>query len=176
MTYDGSALDTGLNYSVFLINLVCCIAAVKEQKSYAIICLLSVSVFQWVLCLVLGCSGISIIWCAMAGWIFNQDRLKSNAAAVTNASDNDPSHVMMAERVQNMARSVLVLDLFVVLYYAVVSEAITTVAHTLAVILGAVTHQNISLSAGTDRLNSSEVATPLFTATDGMAETTRLRR
>ena len=48
--------------------------------------LAGVTAFQWILCLIVGCSGISIIWCALCGWIVHG--LYSDTR--TNHNDHNP--------------------------------------------------------------------------------------
>ena len=88
--------------------------------------LIFVVIFQVVLCLALGCSGVSIIWCAMCGWILD-DRLRR----VERVEENEMV-------VQRMGQVVLVVDFLAIAYYGVMFPIITTVAHAAALILGAV--------------------------------------
>ena len=96
-------------------------AATNMTKSQAALAsLLFVVVFQVTLCLVLGCTGISIVWCACMPWLF----LERNDSRSNNNN--------------NTTTVILMLDVSVILYYAVVAPLITTVAHMCAIILGLV--------------------------------------
>jgi hypothetical protein len=150
-----------LNYSIFLINLIYCGAALQQQQQQqqqqrirlALICLLGVVAFQWILCLILECSGISIIWCAMCGWTMHQHKTEEEQRR-TNSTNNEnseripnPAEFSVEERfksamewIRRRVQLVILLDVSVIVYYAVVSEVITTVAHLCALILGVSIH------------------------------------
>ena len=145
LTYGGEANDIVINYTLLVLNSVWCyclmvVAAVtaaatispSKRRKYHISCtmaLLFVVFFQIGLCLIVGCSGISIIWCAQAGWIVQQRlyyqqnlRWSSEEAPVI---------------LRKMEIGTLIVDFMAILYYAIVSEeAITTVAHFCAFLLG----------------------------------------
>ena len=117
--------------------------------------------FQITLCLVVHCYGISIVWCAMAGWIISErKRIKDdiglepratdqatpsstasschdNDSGVNNADpqNNDQQHETGITR---MALLVILLDIGTIVNYVVVSALITTVAHICAMVLGAI--------------------------------------
>ena len=85
LSYNGSHFDVMLNYSLIVLNLIYCVVAMhtaslsRPQPStfvvyHALGALVFVIGFQLVLCLALGCSGVSIIWCAMCGWIMSERR------------------------------------------------------------------------------------------------------
>jgi hypothetical protein len=132
-TYNGSTLDIALNYSVFLINVIYCTASLENRKVIASGVFLGVVAFQWILCLILGCSGISIIWCAMCGWSMNQRRCLASSRDVVP----DTRFQSATETIRRMYPFVMLLDGAVIVYYSVVTEVITTVAHICALILGA---------------------------------------
>jgi hypothetical protein len=139
--------------------------------------------FQIVLCLVLACSGISIVWCAMLGWIISEERstLVTNqflqqqqvvsirhdgnqsqselAGGTDMASEDDatmsltafmrdrqiaepsPINVTSIVAKKQARKRLIVFVVFVdsasIVYYGVVAEPITTVAHACAIVLGA---------------------------------------
>eukprot|EP00980_Cylindrotheca_fusiformis_P026285 scaffold15718_cov126-Cylindrotheca_fusiformis.AAC.3 len=86
LTYGGSGVDMGINYFLLALNLLCCTTITMTlsstelyRRKWALVAALaSVVAFQVVLCLILGCSGISIIWCAMAGWMISQQRFEAS--------------------------------------------------------------------------------------------------
>lgn len=132
LSYEGSALDIEINYTVLILNL--CVAAVPFFRSYcthdtsvttssartsldpggvwAILSLVFVIGFQIVLCVLVHCTGISIIWCAVGGWILMDWKYGHNDLSLTRQQAN-----------------VLIIDLFVIIYYFIVAEIITTLAH-----------------------------------------------
>jgi hypothetical protein len=87
LAYDGVGVDVIINYVLLAANLAVCVAQLKsgvihregtphEQPRQsrgrvvkAVAALVFVAAFQLLLCLAVGCVGISIIWCAMMGWI-----------------------------------------------------------------------------------------------------------
>jgi len=69
------------------------------------------------------------MWCAMGGWVISErKRLKET-------SDQELSRWRATSI--NMETLVVLLDVGVIMYYAIEAEVITTVAHICAVILGA---------------------------------------
>ena len=69
--------------------------------------------FQIVLCLALGCVGVSIVWCAEMGWVL---KMRGSEAG--------------------WKMQVLCVDVGALLFYAFASEPITTVAHVAAIAMG----------------------------------------
>jgi hypothetical protein len=95
-----------------------------KRFAAAIASLIFVVLYQIVLCLILGCSGISIIWCACAGWIvWELQRVDQPPRGVASSFPPEPL-------------AVLSLDALTILYYSITAEAITTVAHFCAILLG----------------------------------------
>jgi len=91
--------------------------------------------FQIVLCLVVGCLGISLTWCAILGWILIEWWREQTTRCTCDVL---PSRGIAA-----------VMDLIAIIYYCVVDPPITTVAHVLAILLG------ITLETVTTRFLSS---------------------
>jgi hypothetical protein len=79
-----------------------------------------------------GCSGISIIWCAMGGWIMSERR------RVLDGQDETEELPPSVQRVMKGGLMVILFDTAAIIYYAVVAEPITSVAHFCALIVGAV--------------------------------------
>jgi nitrate reductase NapE component len=87
LTYDGDGLDVIINYVLLIVNLLVCVAQLRaggihhddtqnehqrQSRGRAVkaaAALVFVVAFQLVLCLAVGCVGISVVWCAMMGWI-----------------------------------------------------------------------------------------------------------
>jgi hypothetical protein len=87
LTYDGDGLDVIINYVLLIVNLLVCVAQLRaggiqhdgsplehQRQSRgrvvkAVAALAFVVAFQVQLCLAVGCVGISVVWCAMMGWI-----------------------------------------------------------------------------------------------------------
>ncbi len=121
LLYDGSILDTVMNYTVLFANLV--VAAIPIWNSRvgfrgASLALLFVIFFQVFLCLVIvPCSGISIIWCSILGWMLAGLRKRSIREHIQTTIGINQMIVM------------IIIDFGVIVYYAVTSEPITTVAH-----------------------------------------------
>jgi hypothetical protein len=153
LSYGGSVQDSILNYLTILLNLAYCVKIVltshhrhhdKEKygqhRSYALGSLIFVVVFQVILCLLVGCSGVSIIWCAMGGWSMSERRRVVELTTDTNTEDGarDDSTLRLADRLIYFGKVVILFDTTVIIYYMVVSPAITTVAHLCALVLGAV--------------------------------------
>lgn len=128
LSYEGSALDVKINYTVLAANLF--IAAIpffqwhrsddtpssrarSERRGLGAICsLLFVILFQISLCLIVHCAGISIVWCAVGGWILMD--WKSGETDIALARQQ---------------AAVLTIDLLAMTYYLIVADAITTLAH-----------------------------------------------
>lgn len=143
--YAGSTKDVILNYTMVIINLIYCAVAIiksreqadKGRRKFGLGALIFVFVFQITLCLGLGCVGISIIWCAMGGWIMSERRRVVDINMDIPTSSLSTSNI----RLINMGKVVILFDCGVIFYYAIVFEPITTVAHVCALVLGAVLSQ-----------------------------------
>jgi hypothetical protein len=155
LTYGGGGVDVAINYFLLLVNLIYCASALVtaslEFQRCALGAFIFVVSFQVVLCLILGCSGISIIWCAMAGWIMSQRRFETK-----EANDGVPASTSSTRDnlLSRMARLVILMDFFAMTYYWIIAEAITTVAHICALALGSalwVLASRFILVQGTDR-------------------------
>jgi hypothetical protein len=112
--------NTLLNYFLIIINIAA--VSIHEQQHHAIsnsascISLAFVVAFQLCLCLFIAdCVGVSIIWCSAFGWLYM---------------------CMQKSSQSTVARAVAFLDCGAIVFYAVVSDVIGTIAHGLAVVLG----------------------------------------
>ena len=130
LTYDGSQENILINYVMLLITLYTLLLLQKVSKlPHYLIFLVFSSVFlagyQVGLCLIVQCVGISIIWSAYSGMIYSilHDHSKRSDEVVDE-------NIMFQVRFQFLA------VLIVWVYYLLIEDIITTVAHILAFILG----------------------------------------
>mmetsp|Transcript_8987 Transcript_8987/g.13274 ORF Transcript_8987/g.13274 Transcript_8987/m.13274 type:complete len:199 (+) Transcript_8987:203-799(+) len=136
--YAGSTDDIAINYTLLAIS-ICAAYCLLEQfssnfsssvssgyRSDAFVAFLGVIVFQIGLCLLLGCSGVSIIWACILGWMLNETG-EFSFVHNANATASKPAIVVLA----------MILNGSAIVYYAIYFPIVTTVAHILAVLLGA---------------------------------------
>jgi hypothetical protein len=148
LSYDRTWKDVAINYALLTLNAAMCYIILKYQVNPRIIkfrlamaSFVAVIVFQIVLCLLVKCAGISIVWCACAGWIMAERRhvIDTVNLAKENITTGDSLMSTVAspiDWVMTMERVVILIDVGAIIYYAIVQEPITTVAHLLAMILG----------------------------------------
>ena len=89
----------------------------------ALLCLGFAMAFQIGLCLVLHCSGISIVWCAGMGWMLYGSR--QHPTPISGSRSNLQLWLPLA------------LDFAGIMFYAITAEPITTIAHGCAFVMGA---------------------------------------
>lgn len=130
-----STFDIVLNYFLLILNLAYCAFQItpsapqtnpQARKFYAVGSFIFVVFFQITLCLILGCNGISIIWCAMMGW--------STSSVHQTVRERKNSEARLG--INHLGKITISFDFLAILYYAITTEAITTIAHVCAVILG----------------------------------------
>ena len=151
LTYGGNTSDIALNYFLTLLGLTYATVLTlsvdkirraetsRQLQRFAIGSLVFVIAFQIVLCLILGCSGISIIWCAMAGWIMSERRrYRTYVPAMSTNEGQQQQQQQQQQRLEQLGSFVILVDAIAIIYYGVIAETITTVAHICALILGAV--------------------------------------
>ena len=140
LTYGGSTRDIAINYAMLAINLAGCVALLPAPLSSGPIASFGfVWIFQIGLCLALahasedglGCAGISIVWCAMAGWMWHQKQRQKQTDSTTLRRKRE-----QGENQSALWKLLAVSNTVVVVYYWITEEFITTVAHVLALILG----------------------------------------
>jgi hypothetical protein len=142
LTYQGSQSDIVLNYALLLANVVVCSITTAtrglERKLVASGALVFVAAYQINLCLLVGCSGISIIWSACAGWILSEGRRRACMLGDSGSSATEASSSPWNRHITLLVweRVMLAADVLVIIYYAYASEAITTVAHLCAILMG----------------------------------------
>jgi hypothetical protein len=151
LSYNGSTFDSALNYLLIVVNFVYCVVTMKVAASHrgrqrrklgiyhAIGAIVFVVTFQLLLCLGLGCSGVSIIWCSMCGWIISERRHLGDMEHGMVPYDENFEPTDEERSVGKIQTScVILLDMMVICYYAVALPAISTVAHICALVLGAI--------------------------------------
>ena len=117
LTYGNRAgdpkLDIGINYTLLFATAALFIFGGPPKRRAAMLSFFAA--FQLGLCYVIGCAGISIIWCACAGG---------------GALDHHSGRRLVAFRV------VAVAVVAALLWYALTAEAITDIAHVCALTMG----------------------------------------
>ena len=130
LTYDGSFENVMINYTMVLVTLytLLLLQSISQLPRYSLF-LLASSVFlvayQIGLCLLVQCVGISIVWSAYSGMVYNI--LHHHARRSEEPFDEN---ILFQVRLQFLC------VLSVWMYYLFVEEIITTVAHILAFVLG----------------------------------------
>jgi hypothetical protein len=131
LTYGGHVPDIWLNYVVLAATLLVTVVhltTIRGVRWWDGAALVGVAVFQVVLCLRVGCAGISIVWCAVAGWLIHE---REEDEPGDPGSNDRPGWLRRLEDV------LLTGILAVLVYYAGTAPPITTVAHFCALVLGA---------------------------------------
>jgi hypothetical protein len=85
-------------------------------------------VFQITLCFIVGCVGVSVVWSAQLGILINHRRHHS----ATKISTNEKTRLWA----MRLYRVSLVIGFTAWVYYAVIEEPITTLAHFCALAMG----------------------------------------
>lgn len=119
LAYNGSIYHSTINYSLFSLSLIAAARHPTIPRVRAVIAFTGITAFQIGLCLLVDCSGISIIWCSMAGWLWAGHNCR-----------RPPVPVKIALFADGMG----------ILYYAVAFPMITTVAHVCALGMGFALH------------------------------------
>jgi hypothetical protein len=133
LTYNGSAEHTTLNYTLIALTSAPFLLLVSRQSNgpkAAAMVVGSSSVFQVGLCLSMGCSGVSIVWCTLLGALLSSWRHQLSL-------EQRPLPLLMCG-------GAVVVDTIAIGFYAATTDSITTVAHLLA----------ISMGVGLERLSS----------------------
>lgn len=156
LSYGGSEHDILINYGILVWNLAYCTYVThcdsktsQHRNSHsrtrlALSSLVFVSVFQIGLCLMVGCSGVSIIWCACGGWVVSRRTLSLSRVSSGNTDQvADETPTRQRQVFEGLLEflwelSVMILDLCAVSYYYMVAEFISTVAHLCAILLGVI--------------------------------------
>lgn len=132
LTYGGSELDICINYTLLILDVAFCtwwLNISHRSTIQPLISLIGVMIYQVVLCLFLGCSGVSIVWCAVIGWYIQKSRCSSQGTP----HEISPQNSALVSRAETV---LLLLNAAALIYYAITSEMITSVAHGCALLLG----------------------------------------
>jgi len=125
LSYGGNFRDTTINYTLICLTLAACIHALNSEppsfllrrKATALTVLeICLWIFQLALCLVVGCSGVSIVWNAHIGYLLGLLR--------------------QAGRETRVLVLTVLLGLLVDGYYLLTADELTTTAHVCAACLG----------------------------------------
>ena len=140
LSYNDHAFDAYLNYfaiSLTSISLLLALLLFNPNKYslfvrqfFWIILLIGLFLFQIILCVVVECAGVSIIWRALCGFIpFTFYSIQSFDSSVYEKQKN--LHIISITMYISLVYCIVLL-----IYYAIVAYAITTVAHFCALLLG----------------------------------------
>ena len=134
-----------LNYILIIINVACTnktfvALPTPGQRNAAIptkfatrVFIAFVIAFQLSLCLFIAdCVGVSIVWCSTFGWLL------MCMQTCSSSQTHIQSVATIAAPTQSTLRTVAFLDCAAIVFYAVVSDAISTIVHLLAVVMGVV--------------------------------------
>ena len=143
LDYNGNKLDTLLNYTAIVVNLVPLIflfnllpQSYGTLRYFWILYTILLFIFQIGLCLVVGCFGVSIVWSALCSFVVYSYTVIFQPRC-TGIDSNDSSNIKV---------SVFLSVLFSIIlwtYYAFVEDFITSLAHFCAVMLGLVSGQAV---------------------------------
>ena len=163
LTYSGAIEHIWINYLTLSVTLAValdrtrCISSQMPDSTLrfkwlwaSLTAFVGVILFQIILCWILGCAGISIVWCAVTGWIINERRRRRQHREET---DDSRPHATEDNRADSCEDIILAIVFCVLVYYAVTAAVITTVAHFCALVLGAL------LSRFNERLVSAQSQT-----------------
>ena len=137
LNYEGCRVDVAINYVALIFSFFPSILQLYylpldygTHIRYLWLPLVSfLFAFQIELCLNVGCSGISIVWSALCGFnIFLYLRIKHRYT--DNLGHNQYLHIAMVLST--------VYSTIAWVYYAIVSDALTTIAHICAILLGVI--------------------------------------
>lgn len=142
-----------LNYILIIINVACThktsvalstpgqISATIPTRFATRVFIAFVIAFQLSLCLfVADCVGVSIVWCSTLGWLLMSMQTRNQSVATIAAPTQS-----------TIIRAVAFLDCTTIVFYAVVSDVISTIAHCLAVVMGVVLWKLAAWSTNTTK-------------------------
>jgi hypothetical protein len=142
LTYNGSVLDTILNAVVLV---VLCLAVAVQARRPWLITLVTLAIVQVALWFGLGATGISVVWSGLAGAALVDlvSRPSPTPRPSLAEARETPNHQISDRETPDrrwMLRAALVVALAAIAYYAVALPLISTVAHLLALVVGAAVH------------------------------------
>jgi hypothetical protein len=135
LSYDGAETDILINYMTLSVNVLVSIplcfvfpSSAPLARFFWVPLLICLFIFQIVLCLFEGCTGISIVWCCVCSFntylwfqIYKSDIISSQGYKSSLYASISLAGLLSAG---------------VIIYYGVVSELLTTIAHLCAIVLG----------------------------------------
>jgi hypothetical protein len=133
LTYDGSVFDTALNAVVLVILIT---ALVLQSRSPWWITFVTMAVLQVVLWFALEATGISVVWSGLAG-----------AALVDLVVGRLPDRGASAPSRRWMLATAVTVSIAAITFYVVALPPLSTVAHLLALMVGAGLHTLIRRSS-----------------------------
>jgi hypothetical protein len=152
LTYNGSVLDTILNAVVLV---VLCLAVAVQARRPWLITLVALAIVQVALWFGLGATGISVVWSGLAGAALVDlvSRPSPTPRPSLAEARETPNHQISDRETPDretpdretpdrrwMLRAALVVAFAAIAYYAVALPLISTVAHLLALVVGAAVH------------------------------------
>jgi hypothetical protein len=149
LTYNGSVLDTTLN-TVVLVILIAALAAQKRSPWW--ITFVAMVALQVVLWFALEAAGISVVWSGLAGAALVELGAGRTSSRHTVASDRPPAAIITAPTRRRLLIAAAVVAMAAIVYYAVALPPISTVAHLLALLVGAGIH---TVARGISRRSAS---------------------
>jgi hypothetical protein len=142
LTYDGRIFDTVLNTVVLLVLIA---AFAVQQKSPSWITLVAMSALQVTLWFALGATGFSVVWCGLAGAVLVD-------LVATHTSRRRSPESISRLNLWWIPLAAFIVVIAAIAFYAVAIPPISTVAHLLALAVGAGID---SLTASLPRWNRS---------------------
>jgi hypothetical protein len=154
LSYNGDLNSCVINYAVFMYQLVVNSLYFwlthpndKLDANNRTICVIwqcvalaIVIAYQVVLCIFLGCSGISIVWNVMVGFILRDLCQTIRTSTFSSTAETSETSVNQANQKRKKNASLFVASCAPAfaadLYYAITADFITTVAHICALVLG----------------------------------------
>jgi len=151
-TYNNDATFMIVNYTALIVALVAFTVSIVQRNDRLITAhtglVLLYFIFQFTLCLVVKCMGISIVWCAIIG----------ATLTIILSYDNDEYRNTTWQRL--IISTAIVGGFILIGFYAMTLAWITTLAHILAVLLGIVT-ERITIQQLTKTTKVSQHYTPI---------------
>ena len=123
LTYDNCNTDIAINYALILL-FQATVFAHDIPYTITAVSTLYLWAFQLVLCLLVGCVGVSVVWSAQMGILIHFRNFRSGSSLDSNSWSSLWYYFSLTS------------GLIAWIYYAVIEEPITTVAHICALIMG----------------------------------------
>ena len=138
LCYEGNVIDIVLNYTAIAATIVptiliyCYLPLEYEHlRLFWIPYVILLFIFQVSLCLIVGCFGVSIVWSALCSFA-----IYSYVLFISSRSYSIPLGNLVL--IQSSLSTSTLFSILLWIYYAVVADFITSLAHLCAVLLGLV--------------------------------------